>query len=222
MRNSQKALGRFLTILLGLAMVMLLANCSGDSFAPVANQSADGPDLAPGPGGDESTGDSDEEALNDRLDQGAGVAEATSAVSGLIGAAGGSLKIRYHDVDYILEIGSGVLSHEIGVGFQVTRGINKFGEQLIYLSFSPQNASLNGAATFKVINPAVNGADLVGGLFSQWTKADFYVWNASGSWQNAGSSIVKSNAQTVQFEVSEFGTYALLVYPTDIPDDNAS
>ncbi|MFH2057038.1 MAG: hypothetical protein ABIJ61_13855 [bacterium] len=225
MRNSQKALGRLLTILVGLAMVMLLVNCSGDSISPVANQPATGPARAPGPPGDEATGG--DEALNARLDQGAGVAEMTFAVSDLIGAEGGNLEIsyddfvevRYDDFFYSLDIGSGVLDEEYGVGFQVTRGLNQAGERLDYVSLTPQNVLISGSVTLTIRNAFVRNGDRVIGLNSVPAKVEIYLWNAGSGWTEAGSVVTSGTTQSVSFELSHFGTYALLIYPTDFQDD---
>ncbi len=211
MRNAQKALGRSLAILLGLAMVMLLANCSGDSIVPTVDQPASGFAKGPGWPGEEATGDGQDEAIDERLDLKWGVTEYVASSSGVIGNQGGDLEVFINNYTFRLEIGSGALTQDYGLGLQVTKGRNAFGENLAYVSFTPQNVTVSRDVSFVVRNP-----------FSNAVRFSLYFWDGEYGWINPIFFSCDNDTEWVNFDLSKFGTYALLVSPIPFDDNNAS
>jgi len=214
MRNVQKALGRFSMIILGLAMMMLLANCSGDAVTPSVDQpitTSAAVTHAPGWPGEIATGDGEDQAIDQRLDLKWGVTEYVASNSAVIGVAGGDLQVSFQNYTYKLNFGTSTLTKDFGVGLQVSKGLNAFGENLSYVSFTPQNASVSKDFQFVLRNP-----------YSNAVRYSLYYWSGTYGWVEPQFFSCDASQEWVNFKVNRFGTYALLVAPVPFVDNNAS
>jgi hypothetical protein len=202
MSKVQKAISRALSLVLGLSMVLLLVNCSGEAVTPVVDTPDAGIDRSVKYEGEEATGDGDGQSLDQRLDLKWGITEFVTSTSGLFGNQGGNLRVDYDHYHYQLSIGTSVFTRQQGIGMHVTKGRNLFNENLAYITFSPQSVTLNHAVTFEVVN-----------IYNNSVRWGLYYWSDTNGWLPSAFLVTETIDADVSFTLDHFGTYALLASP---------